>query len=224
MRFWNFVEVIALNINLRLEEEKDYKIVENVTREAFWNLHAPGCEEHMLIHKMRKAPEFIKELDFVVVLDDKIVGNIVYVKSKVIDGPIEHEVLTFGPVSVLQEYQNKGIGSTLINHTISLATKMGYNAIIIYGAPNYYQRFGFEPTIKFKITNSEKRYPVSLLALELYPDALNGVEGVFDEGIVYQIDKSNFDEFDKQFPFKEKAHTETQDWFMEISSKYHGEG
>jgi len=210
-------------INLRLEEEKDHKVVENITREAFWNLHALGCEEHLLIHNMRKAPEFIKELDFVAILGDEIVGNIVYVKSKVIDENVEYEVLTFGPVSVLPEYQNKGIGNILINHTISLATKMGFNAIIIYGAPDYYKRFGFEPTIKFKITNSEKRYPVSLQALELYPDALKGVVGVFDEGKVYQVDESNFDEFDKQFPFKEKTHTETQDWFMEISNKYHGE-
>jgi predicted N-acetyltransferase YhbS len=80
----------------------------------------------------------------VAIYDNKIVGNIVYVESKTINNGTEHTILTFGPLSVLPEYQNKGIGGKLINHTIKLSKEMGYKAIIIYGDPEYYKRFGFK--------------------------------------------------------------------------------
>ncbi|MCL2721405.1 MAG: N-acetyltransferase [Treponema sp.] len=209
-----------MEITLRLEEEKDYRIVENLTREAFWNNHVPGCDEHLLIHNLRKSNEFIKELDFVAIHEDKIVGNIVYVKSKVKKEEVENSVITFGPVSVLPDYQNKGIGSKLINHTVKLAKETGYNGIIIYGDPVYYKRFGFIESKNFNITNKEKKFPVALLVLELYPGALNGIEGIFDEGKVYEVDKNEAEEFDKLFPKKEKGYSKTQDRFNELVDKY----
>jgi len=205
---------------LRLEEEKDYFIVENITREVFWNHYVPGCDEHLLIHNLRKTNEFIKELDFVAINDNKIIGNIVYVKAKVINNDKEFTVLTFGPISVLPEYQNNGIGSKLINHTIKLSKEMGYKGIIIYGDPKYYKRFRFKESKLYKITNKDKKYPAALLVLELYPKALNGVEGIFDEGKAYEVDKNEMEEFDKKFIKKEKGYSKTQDRFNEISGKY----
>jgi predicted N-acetyltransferase YhbS len=157
-----------MEIKLRLEEEKDYKIVGNLTREAFWNVHFPGCDEHLLIHNLRKADEFIEKLDFVAIYDNKIVGNIVYVESKIINNGKEHTILTFGPLSILPEYQNNGIGGKLINHTIKLSKEMGYKAIIIYGDPEYYQRFGFKESKEYNITNKDKKFPAALLVFELY--------------------------------------------------------
>ena len=209
-----------MEIILRLEEEKDYKIVENLTREAFWNNHVPGCNEHLLIHNLRKAKEFIKELDFVAIFNEDIIGNIVYVKSKIINNDIEHTVLTFGPLSVLPEYQKMGIGSKLINHTIKLSKEMGYKAIIIYGDPEYYKRFGFKVSKEYKITNGNKKYPVALLVLELYQNALNGVEGIFDEGKIYEVNKYEIEGFEKQFIKKEKGYSKTQDRFNELRGKY----
>jgi len=87
---------------LRLEEEKDFKIVENITREAFWNVYKPGCNEHFILHNLRNSQAFIKELDFVAEMDGSVVGNIVYSKGKVVDDDgMEHEVIGFGPISVL---------------------------------------------------------------------------------------------------------------------------
>ena len=96
-----------MEIKLRLEEEKDYRQVEEVTREAFWNVYAPGCDDHLLVHKLRENPQFIKALDYVATHDDKIVGHIIYVESKIIanDGT-EHKTAAFGPISVLPEYQH----------------------------------------------------------------------------------------------------------------------
>jgi len=209
-----------MNIELRLEEEKDYFIVENITREAFWNHHVPGCDEHLLIHNLRKTNEFIKKLDFVAINNNKIIGNIVYVKAKIINNDMEYTVLTFGPISVLPEYQNNEIGSKLINHTVKISKEMGYKCIIIYGDPEYYKRFGFKESKQYKITNKDKKYPAALLVLELYPNALNRIEGIFDEGKAYEVDSNEMEEFDKKFIKKEKGYSKTQDRFNKISGKY----
>ena len=88
-------------MKIRLEEEKDYKIVENLTREAFWNKYRPGCMEHLVVHKLRNNSRFIKELDYVIEKDNKIIGSIFYslgyIKTK--DNKVL-DVLIFGPVII----------------------------------------------------------------------------------------------------------------------------
>ena len=205
---------------IRPEEEQDYRAVENLTREAFWNVHAPGCDEHLLVHTLRKAKEFVKALDFVAVCENRIVGNIVYAESKIVDGQKEHTVLTFGPLSVLPEYQNRGIGRRLIEHTVKLAREMGYKAILIYGYPGYYRRFGFTESKIFGITNKDGKYPAALLALELYQGALSGIHGIFDEGDSYRVDEQELAEFDKGFPEKEKLTTPSQERFLEMVKQF----
>ena len=199
-----------INILLRPEEEKDYNVVENLTREAFWNVYRPGCDEHLLIHNMRKAKEFIKELDYVAIFNDEIAGNIVYAKTKIIGTNKEHDVLTFGPVSVLPIHHKKGIGKKLIEHTIVKSKEMGFNAIIIYGNPKYYERFDFKNSKKYEITDMEGNYNDALMALELYPGALENINGKFFEGEIYKIDKEELEIFEKNFPYKEKLVLSTQ--------------
>ena len=200
----------AIEFYLRPEEEKDYNSVENLTREAFWNVYKPGCDEHLLIHNMRNAKEFIKELDYVAVYNDEIIGNIVYAKTKIIDGSKEHDVITFGPVSVLPAYQKKGIGKKLIEHTITKAQEMGFNAIIIYGNPKYYEKFGFKNSREYKITNMEGNYHDALLALELHSGSLEKTSGKFLDGEIYKTDKKELEIFEKNFPKKEKLVLATQ--------------
>lgn len=209
-----------MEIKLRLEEEKDYRTVEEVTREAFWNLYSPGCNEHLLAHKLRDTPQFVKELNYVALHNDKIVGNIAYAEGEITTADKEYKIVVFGPVSVLPEYQNKGIGSKLINHTIRLAREMGYPAILIYGDPEYYCRFGFKVSKEFHITNTEGKFPAAFQILELYPGALNGIKGIFEESDIYQIDEEELEEFEKGFPPKEKRHTKTQERFLEMVNKF----
>jgi predicted N-acetyltransferase YhbS len=125
--------------------------------------------------------------------------------------------LTFGPVSVLPEYQNRGVGSALIEHTKKLAHDKGYRAILIYGDPGYYKRFGFAASKTWRITNRDGKYPAALLALELYPGALNGITGKFGEADVYEVDKHELAEFEKGFPPKVKGASKTQERFNELS-------
>lgn len=74
-----------MNSTIRREEERDHRDVENLTREAFRDLYRPGCCEHLIVHKLRTAPAFVRELDCVALDGDKIVGNIMYSKAKVVD-------------------------------------------------------------------------------------------------------------------------------------------
>lgn len=132
-----------MNIHIRQEQEQDHHEVEALTRDAFWDLYQPGCDEHFIVHRLRMQECFIPELDLVAVLDGKIIGNIMYSKAKVVKDDTSYDILCLGPVSVLPEYQKKGIGSELIRHTLKLATDMGHRGVILFGSPKYYPRFGF---------------------------------------------------------------------------------
>ncbi len=211
-----------MDLNLRNEIPGDYREVEELTREAFWNVNVPGCDEHYLAHVLRTDEAFIPSLDFVAICDGKIVGNIMYTHTRVIDDVgNSHAVITFGPVSVLPAYQNRGIGSKLIRHTIALSTELGFRAILTYGDPDYYVRFGFEPAEKYGIRTSDGYFLSALIAHELYPGALSGISGRFLEGSIFELDADLVCEFDKGFAPKEKFETDSQRRFIEILATKH---
>ena len=132
-------------VNIRNEREEDYKLVEEITRKAFYNVYVPGCIEHYLVHIMRNHKDFVKELDFVIEVDGKVIGNIMYTKAKLVDeNNNQKEILTFGPISILPEYQRKGYGKKLMEYSFKKAKEMGYDFIVIYGAPSNYVSSGFK--------------------------------------------------------------------------------
>jgi predicted N-acetyltransferase YhbS len=208
-----------INLTIRNEQTEDYRTVEELVREAFWNLYVPGCNEHYMLHNLRMSGDFIPELDFVAEKEGQIVGQIVYsrgiIKGK---GTENKEVITFGPVSVLPAFQKRGIGSALITHTISLARDMGCPAICIYGDPRYYTRFGFRCGEKYEIKTAEDKFAVSLQVLELRHGALNSVSGRFVESAAFAVDETGFAQYDATFPFKEKKETESQREFRFLAS------
>lgn len=200
-----------MKLVIRPENECDFAQVEALTRDAFWDVYKPGCDEHLLAHKLRKVPAFVPELDFVAVLDNQIVGNIMYSKAKIIDqNEHAHEVLTFGPVSVMPSLQKKGIGSALILHTKKLAMELGYTAVIIFGNPAYYHRFGFVSAEKFAISTADGASFDAFMALELTGGALRGISGRFYEDPVFHTDPDELEAFERQFPYKKKHVTDTQ--------------
>ncbi len=203
-----------METSIRNETESDYRRVEEITREAFWNLYVPGCDEHHLAHAMRTHKDFIAELDYVALIDGKVVGNIMFARSSVVNEKNEAaEVLTFGPVSVLPEYQKRGIGSSLIRHAILRAGELGYKAVIIYGNPKNYCRHGFKSSKDYGISAADGKYPFSLLALELVKGTFADHAWRFFESDVYNIDAREAEAFDRTFPPKEKGYRYTQEEF-----------
>jgi putative acetyltransferase len=207
------------NLIIRNEREEDYRDVEQLVREAFWNVYVPGCNEHYMLHNLRESSDFIPELDFVAEKEGQIVGQIVYsrgiIKGK---GAEDKEVITFGPISVLPALQRKGIGSALITHTVNLAREMGYPAICIYGDPRYYSRFGFRCAEKYEIKTAEDKFAVSLQVLVLRQGALNNVSGRFIESADFAVDEAGFAQYEATFPFKEKKETDSQREFRLLAS------
>ena len=185
---------------IRLEEEKDYFETENLTREAFWNVYREGCFEHLIIHNLRKDKSFVKELDYCIEIDNKIIGNI-------------REILIFGPVSVLPKYQKKGYGEKLINYTIEKAKELGFDAIVIMGNPNYYKKFGFESCSKYKIhyEGIDKKEETPFFMIKILNDNnIENLKGIYSAPDCYKADEKELEEFDKKFPFKIKEKIEGQ--------------
>lgn len=200
-----------MHISIRPEEENDYRSVEYMTREAFWDVYKPGCDEHLIIHKIRKVTAFVKELDFIALDEDRIVGNIIYSKAKVINKDNkEFEVLCMGPLGVLPSYQKQGIGSLLMKYSIEKARQLGYKAIIIFGNPNYYHRFGFINAKEYNIQTSSGENLEVFMALELCEGGLKGISGKYYKDEVFKIEKDELEAFEKEFPYKVKHVTDTQ--------------
>lgn len=200
-----------MDILIRPEDEKDFKNVEYMIREAFWDLYKPGCDEHLIAHNMRKSSDFVKELDYVACDGDIITGNIIYSRAKVInDENDEFEVLCMGPLAVLPSYQKKGIGSLLMNCSIEKARQLGYKAIFLFGNPEYYKRFGFRNTGEYNIQTSSGENFDAFMALELYNGSLKQVSGKFFASGSFEVTEEELDNFEKEFPHKTKHVTDTQ--------------
>lgn len=192
-------------ILIRGEREADWFESEYITKKAFWNLHVPGCNEHYLVHLLRTSPDYVPELTKVAEIDGKVVGLIMYAKSRVVDGETSHEVLTFGPLCIDPAFQKQGIGGRLLEATMAMARARGHRAIIIYGEPEYYPRFGFKTCDHYGITTHDDKNFDAFMAFELVPGALNGIKGKFYEAQVYEDCNSDLaDEYDKKFPYMKK--------------------
>lgn len=202
-------------MNIRLENEKDYYEVENLTREAFWNVYRPGCFEHYIIHNLRDKDYFVKDLDYVLTIDDKIIANIVYALGKISysSGKVKN-VLIFGPVSVRPEYQKLGYGEKLINYSMKKAQELGYNEIIITGNPDYYKKYGFESASKYNIyyDGVDENEELPFFMIKIFDKSIFDYEkGIYSEPECYlNIDEKLLDLFDSKFSMKVKEKKEGQ--------------
>lgn len=195
-----------MNLSIRLERPEDYQEVEILTREAFWGFTRPTCDEHYLVHLLRGSDVFIPELDFVAESDNKIIGNVMYSKAKVVeDNGNEHEIITFGPLSVLPSYWHRGVGSALMAHSIAEAKRLGYTGIVLHGHPDYYPRFGFTNAKEYGITSHDGQNYDALMAMPLYKGAFDPMSGKFYEDSIFNIKAEEAVEYNKNFPYKAPA-------------------
>lgn len=205
----------ALKINIRPENEADHLPVEVLTREAFWNLYRPGCDEHYTTHMIRSHQDFLPDLTFVAEVDGQIVGSIIYARSWVINELGEKvETATFGPLCAHPALQRQGIGSALIERSRDAAAQKGYPAILILGDPHNYVKHGFKTGKDMRVCTLDGKYPLGLLVLELRPGFFaSSQQWKLQTSTVYEFDAAQVDAFDKRFPPKEKKHQYSQDLF-----------
>jgi len=197
------------NLHIRLECPSDHYAVEELTRDAHWDgswdIEPSVCDTHLLVYRLRNCPSYVPELNCVAEIDGQLVGHIIYSTGKIVDpSGGEHEMLTFGPLSVLPAYQNQGIGKALMRYSFEEAKRLGYRAVFIYGHPDYYPRAGFSRASEFGVTTSDGKNFDAFMVYPLYDGALDGINGRFYIDPVYDdLSKEDVLEFDKKFPPKE---------------------
>ncbi len=205
-------------IIIRNEEEKDYSIVEEMTRKAFYNLYIPGCTEHYLVHIMRKHNDFIPELDFVLELDGKIIGNIMYTKARLVDeNGQEKEILTFGPLCIHPDYQRKGYGKKLLEYSFNKAISLGYDVIVIFGSPSNYVARGFKSCKKYNVCLEGGVFPSAMMVKELKNNTLDGRKWTYYDSPIMQIDEKEARKFDDSLEKLEKKTLPSQEEFYILS-------
>ena len=204
-------------MNIRLEQPEDCREVENLTREAFWNVYCPGCKEHFVLNQYRNNPDFIPELDFVMEEDGRIIGHVMFSKAEIVknDGSI-FPAWTFGPISIHPNYKRKGYGLKLLQYSIEKAKEMCIGVLCMEGNIDFYKHAGFVLASSLKIhyhgEPAESEVPY-FLAQELIPGYLNGIEGTYRTPKGYFICDEKPDDFaayEASFPVKEKHLQEGQ--------------
>lgn len=202
-------------VKMRNERKEDYRIVEELTRKAFWNISEPGCNEHYLAHILREHEDFIPELDFVAEMPDgTIAGNVMYTLAKLTDEEgREMSALTFGPISVHPAYQRMGISRVMLEHSFVKAAEMGYEVIVIYGNPDNYVARGFKSCKKYNVCREDGAYPSAMLVKELKEGALDGRKWFYRESPAYSFDGEDAEEFEKRFEPMKKEYLPCQEEF-----------
>lgn len=196
------------NVIIRLERKEEYREVESLVRESFWNIYRPGCLEHYVLHKLRDDKDFIRELDFVMEKDNVIIGQVAFMKAKIeTDEGNDIQVLTIGPICISIEFQRKGYGKILLDYSLLKAKELGYNAIFLEGDIIFYEKIGFDYAKKYNIRYhglDENEDTAFFLCKELIPGCLNSIKGEYSTPIGYFVDEKEVEDFDKEFPYKEK--------------------
>lgn len=196
------------NINIRLEKKEEYRKVENLVRESFWNVYRPGCLEHYVLNQLRNDPAFIPELDFVMELDKKLIGQNMFMNATIkADDGRDIPIMAMGPICITPELKRKGYGKILLDYSLEKAKELGCGAVCFEGNIDFYGKSGFTYASKFGIRYHdmpEGEDTSFFLCKELIPGYLDGITGEYTPPKGYFVDEKEAEEFDKEFLFKEK--------------------
>ena len=199
---------------IELETPDNYREVENLTREAFWNVYRPGCTEHYVLHCYRDNPDFIPELDFVMEEDGRIIGHVMFSKAElVLNDGTRKPSWTFGPISIYPDYKRKGYGLRLLQYALERARELGVGFLCMEGNIDFYRHAGFGLASRFNIHYhdfpKDEEVPF-FLAQELIPGwlAAHGIdEATYCPPKGYFVADENleaFEAYEATFPKKEK--------------------
>ena len=193
---------------IRPEKQEDYRETENLVREAFWNVYRPGCSEHYVIHVLRDDPAFVKELDFVMEQNGRLIGQNMFMKTVIeADDGRDVSVLTMGPIGITPSLKRKGYGKILLDYSLEKAAELGFGAVLFEGNIGFYGKSGFDYASRFGIRYHDLPEDADssfFLCRELIPGYLDGITGVYQTPQGYYVDDADVEEFDRAFPHKVK--------------------
>ena len=193
---------------IRLERPEEYRQVENLVREAFWNVYRPGCSEHYVLHVLRRDPAFVPELDLVMERHGQLIGQNMFMKTVIdADDGRTIPVLTMGPIGITPELKRRGYGKKLLDCSLEKAAALGFGAVLFEGNIDFYGKSGFAYARSFGIRYHDLPEGADdsfFLCKELIPGYLRGVTGVYQTPRGYYVDDADVEAFDKGFPAKHK--------------------
>ena len=196
------------NIVIRSEEKGEYRKVENMIRESFWNVYRPGCMEHYVLHQLRKDAAFVPELDLVMERDGELIGQNMFMRAWIAaDDGSKIPIMTMGPICIAPQWKRKGYGKILLDYSLEKAKELGYGALCFEGNIDFYGKSGFREASEFGIRYHglpEGEDASFFLCKELIPGYLEGITGEYTTPEGYLVDETAVEEFDRQFPTKEK--------------------
>ena len=196
------------SIIIRTEKEKEYREVENLVRESFWNVYRPGCLEHYVLHQLRKDAAFVPDLDFVMEADGQIIGQNMFMKAEIqADDGRKIPIMTMGPICIAPDLKRKGCGKILLDYSLEKAKELGCGAICMEGNIDFYGKSGYKQASEFGIRYhglTEDDDASFFLCKELIPGYLDGITGEYAPPQGYYVDEQEAEAFDKTFYFKEK--------------------
>ena len=202
------------DIQIRLERKEERQTVENLVREAFWNMYRPGCLEHYVLHRMRSHPDFIPELNYVLEKDGRIIGQNVFVRAVIqADDGRKIPIAAMGPICIAPAFKRQGYGKLLLDYTMEKAREYGIKALCFEGNIDFYGKSGFDYASKFGIRYHglpEGADASFFLCKELEEGYLSGISGEYAPPACYLVDEGEAEEFDKAFPPKEKLKLDGQ--------------
>lgn len=196
------------DIIIRLEKKEEHREVENLVRESFWNVYRPGCLEHYVLNQLREDPDFVADLDFVMLEDGKLIGQNIFMKAVIkADDGRDIPIMTMGPICIAPELKRKGYGKILLDYSLEKAAEMGCGAVCFEGNIDFYGKSGFTYASAYGIRYHglpEGEDASFFLSKELIPGYLDGITGEYATPAGYFVDEAEAEEFDKAFPYKEK--------------------
>ncbi len=196
------------NIVIRSEEKGEYRKVENMVREGFWNVYRPGCMEHYVLHQLRKDAAFVPELDLVMEQNGELIGQNMFMRAWIAaDDGREIPIMTMGPICIAPQWKRKGYGKILLDYSLEKAKELGYRALCFEGNIDFYGKSGFREASEFGIRYHglpEGEDASFFLCKELIPGYLEKITGEYTTPEGYFVDEKEAEEFDRQFPRKEK--------------------
>ena len=197
-----------IDYRIRLEKIEERREVENLVREAFWNVYRPGCLEHYVLHCLREDPAFVPELDFVMEKDGRLIGQNIFMRAVInSDDGREIPIMTMGPICICPELKRQGYGKILLDFSMKKAAELGCGALCFEGNIDFYGKSGFDYASKFGIRYHglpEGADASFFLCRELIPGYLDGITGEYAPPAGYFVDEAEAEEFDKAFPPKKK--------------------
>ena len=199
---------------IRLERTEEHRETETLVREAFWNVYRPGCLEHYVLNQLRNDEAFVPELNFVMEKDGRLIGQNMFMRAVIkADDGRDIPIMTMGPICITPELQGTGYGKILLDYSLEKAAELGCGALCFEGNINFYGKSGFTYASKFGIRYHglpEGADASFFLCKELKKGYLDGISGEYTPPRGYFVDEAQAEEFDKQFPPKEKLKLPTQ--------------